>query len=74
MQRNPHIKIEDKFAFIESDIFRSKRSTDASFIIFDVSPSIQKASSEITSAHSNDVIYKLSYINVILYKLYRLSI
>ena len=32
-------------------IFRFKRSTDASFFIFDVSPSVRKASSEITSAH-----------------------
>ena len=46
------MEIEDKFAFIGSDIFRFKRSTDASFFIFDVSLSIQKASSEITSAHS----------------------
>ena len=48
------LKIEDKFAFIESDIIRFKRSADASFFIFDVSPSVRKASSEIglTSAHS----------------------
>ena len=46
------MKIEDKFAFIGSDIFRFNRSTDASFFIFDVSPSICKASSQITSAHS----------------------
>ena len=39
------MKIEDKFAFIGSDIFRFKRSTDASFFIYDVSPSVRKASS-----------------------------
>ena len=33
-------------------VFRFKRSTDESFYIFDVSPSMRKASSEITSAHS----------------------
>ena len=36
----------------KSLIFRFKRSTDASFFIFDLSPSIRKASSDITSAHS----------------------
>ena len=35
-----------------TDLFRFKRSTDASFFIFDVSPFVRKASSEITSAHS----------------------
>ena len=33
-------------------ILRFKRFTDASFFIFDVSPSVRKASSEITNAHS----------------------
>ena len=46
------MKIEDKFAFIGFDIFRFRRSTDASFFIFGVSPSVRKASSEITSEHS----------------------
>ena len=46
------MKIEDKFAFIRSDIFRFKRFTDASFFIFDILPSIRKASSEIISSHS----------------------
>ena len=49
----PLLKIEGKFAFIGSDIITFKHSTDASFFIFDVSPSVRKASSEITSAQRN---------------------
>ena len=47
------MKIEDKFAFIGSDINIFKRSTDASFSIFNISPSVRKAFSEITSAFGN---------------------
>ena len=39
-----------QFAFLGSDIFRFKRSIDASFFIFDVSPSIRKASSDLTNS------------------------
>ena len=60
------MKIEDKFAFIGSDIFRFKRSTDACYFIFDVSPSIRKASSEIASAHSKRFLRSNSF-NVVLY-------
>ena len=45
-----HLVVVAKMPFFF--LFRFKRSTDASLFIFDVSPSIRKASSETTSAHS----------------------
>ena len=53
------MKIEDKFAFNGSDIFIFIRSTDASFFIFDASPSVRKASSEITSFNSKRTLNSL---------------